>query len=35
MVKYLGCQFPADETYRLRLQDLGLKLAKNWQKKER
>lgn len=25
---YLGCQFPADEAYRLRLQDLGLKVGK-------
>ena len=25
---YLGCRFPADEAYRLRLQDLGLKVGK-------
>ncbi len=25
---YLGCQFPADEVYRLQLQDLGLKVGK-------
>jgi hypothetical protein len=25
---YLGCEFPADETYRLRLQDLGLKIGR-------
>ena len=25
---YLGCEFPADEVYRLRLQDLGLKVGK-------
>ena len=25
---YLGCRFPADETYRLRLQELGLKVGK-------
>jgi len=25
---YLGCRFPADETYRLRLQDLGLKVGR-------
>lgn len=26
---YLGCRFPADEAYRLRLQDLGYKIGKN------
>ncbi|XGV96681.1 MAG: peptide ligase PGM1-related protein [Leptolyngbya sp. BL-A-14] len=26
---YLGCSFPADETYRLRLQDMGLRIGKN------
>ncbi len=26
---YLGCRFPADESYRLQLQDLGLKVGKN------
>ncbi len=26
---YLGCRFPADEAYRLRLQDLGLRIGKN------
>ncbi|MBL1177887.1 MAG: carboxylate-amine ligase [Pantanalinema sp. GBBB05] len=26
---YLGCQFPADESYRLRLQELGLRIGKN------
>jgi hypothetical protein len=26
---FLGCKFPADETYRLRLQDLGLKIGRN------
>jgi hypothetical protein len=26
---YLGCRFPADEAYRLHLQDLGLKVGKN------
>ncbi|MBW4580407.1 MAG: carboxylate-amine ligase [Tildeniella nuda ZEHNDER 1965/U140] len=26
---YLGCSFPADEAYRLRLQDLGLRIGKN------
>lgn len=26
---YLGCRFPADETYRLRLQELGLRIGKN------
>ena len=25
---YLGCEFPADQAYRLRLQDLGLKVGK-------
>ena len=25
---YLGCEFPADEAYRLRLQDLGLKVGR-------
>jgi len=25
---YLGCKFPADETYRLQLQELGLKIGK-------
>lgn len=25
---YLGCRFPADETYRMRLQELGLKVGK-------
>ncbi|MBD2072772.1 carboxylate-amine ligase [Phormidium sp. FACHB-592] len=26
---YLGCSFPADEAYRLRLQELGLRIGKN------
>ncbi|MBW4691418.1 MAG: carboxylate-amine ligase [Lyngbya sp. HA4199-MV5] len=26
---YLGCSFPADEMYRLRLQELGLRIGKN------
>jgi hypothetical protein len=26
---FLGCRFPADETYRLRLQDLGLQVGRN------
>ncbi len=26
---YLGCRFPADEAYRLRLQELGLRIGKN------
>ena len=26
---YLGCRFPADEAYRLRLQDLGMKIGRN------
>ena len=26
---YLGCSFPADETYRLRLQELGMRIGKN------
>ncbi len=26
---YLGCQFPADETYRLRLQELGWRIGRN------
>ncbi|MGB3207016.1 MAG: peptide ligase PGM1-related protein [Crinalium sp.] len=26
---FLGCKFPADETYRLRLQDLGLRIGRN------
>ncbi|PSB27082.1 peptide ligase PGM1-related protein [Stenomitos frigidus] len=26
---YLGCSFPADEAYRLQLQDLGLRIGKN------
>ena len=26
---YLGCNFPADEAYRLRLQELGLRVGKN------
>jgi hypothetical protein len=26
---YLGCRFPADEAYRLRLQELGLKIGRN------
>jgi len=26
---YLGCRFPADETYRLRLQELGMKIGRN------
>lgn len=26
---YLGCHFPADETYRVRLQELGLRVGKN------
>ncbi|QDL08537.1 carboxylate-amine ligase [Brasilonema octagenarum UFV-E1] len=26
---YLGCEFPADETYRLQLQQIGLKVGKN------
>lgn len=26
---YLGCRFPADESYRLRLQELGMKIGKN------
>uniref|UniRef100_A0A832M3G8 Carboxylate-amine ligase n=1 Tax=Oscillatoriales cyanobacterium SpSt-402 TaxID=2282168 RepID=A0A832M3G8_9CYAN len=26
---YLGCRFPADEAYRLRLQDLGTKIGRN------
>ncbi|AFZ14264.1 hypothetical protein Cri9333_3439 [Crinalium epipsammum PCC 9333] len=30
---FLGCKFPADETYRLRLQDLGLKIGRNLAKK--
>jgi hypothetical protein len=25
---YLGCKFPADETYRLRLQDLGMRIGR-------
>lgn len=25
---YLGCRFPADETYRLRIQDLGIKVGR-------
>ena len=25
---YLGCRFPADEAYRIRLQDLGLKVGR-------
>ena len=30
---FLGCKFPADETYRLRLQDLGLRIGRNLAKK--
>ena len=30
---YLGCQFPADEAYRLQLQQLGLKIGRNLAKK--
>ena len=30
---YLGCHFPADESYRLRLQDLGLKVGRQLAKK--
>lgn len=30
---FLGCRFPADEAYRLRLQDLGLKIGLNLAKK--
>ncbi|MCL6433823.1 MAG: carboxylate-amine ligase [Leptolyngbyaceae cyanobacterium HOT.MB2.61] len=26
---YLGCKFPADESYRLRLQELGMRIGKN------
>lgn len=26
---YLGCRFPADESYRLQLQELGIKIGKN------
>jgi hypothetical protein len=26
---YLGCRFPAEEAYRLRIQDLGLRIGKN------
>lgn len=30
---YLGCRFPADETYRLQLQQMGLKVGRNLAKK--
>ncbi|MEP0753935.1 peptide ligase PGM1-related protein [Trichocoleus sp. Lan] len=30
---YLGCNFPADEVYRLRLQELGLRVGRNLAKK--
>ncbi|MBR8837957.1 MAG: carboxylate-amine ligase [Stigonema ocellatum SAG 48.90 = DSM 106950] len=30
---YLGCRFPADEAYRLQLQQLGLKIGRNLAKK--
>lgn len=30
---YLGCRFPADEVYRLQLQQLGLKIGRNLAKK--
>ena len=30
---YLGCEFPADEAYRLQLQQLGLKIGRNLAKK--
>lgn len=30
---YLGCRFPADESYRLQIQNLGLKVGKNLAKK--
>ena len=30
---YLGCRFPADEAYRVRLQDLGLKVGRQLAKK--
>lgn len=30
---YLGCRFPADETYRLQLQQIGLKVGRNLAKK--
>jgi hypothetical protein len=30
---YLGCEFPADESYRLRLQDLGMRVGRTLAKK--